>query len=191
MNDFDFLAGHWNVVNRRLVKPLSGSDDWDEFPGRSAATRHFGGAASFDEIEFPTKGFNGLTVRVYDPASRQWSIYWASSASGRLDTRPMVGSFDGERGVFYGEESHEAGRCAAGSSGRPAPRPPAGSRPSPTTTDRPGRRTGPWTSPEHERPGAEAERTHRIAATATAAMSSTSRRPTITHHQPDLDGLAS
>ncbi|MFC7100448.1 hypothetical protein ACFQQB_08210 [Nonomuraea rubra] len=46
-------------------------------------------------------------MRVYDPASRQWSIYWASSASGRLDTRPMVGSFDGERGVFYGEESHE------------------------------------------------------------------------------------
>ncbi|GAA2215717.1 hypothetical protein GCM10009850_111850 [Nonomuraea monospora] len=107
MNDFDFLTGHWNVVNRRLVKPLSGSDEWDEFPGRSVATRHFGGAASFDEIEFPTKGSHGLTLRVYDPETRQWSIYWASSASGRLDTRPMVGAFEGERGVFYGEETHE------------------------------------------------------------------------------------
>ncbi|UBU11117.1 hypothetical protein [Nonomuraea gerenzanensis] len=107
MNDFDFFAGHWNVVNRRLVKPLSGSDEWDEFPGRTVATRHFQGAASFDEIEFPTKGFHGLTLRVYDPASRQWSIYWASSTRGVLDTRPMVGGFDGDRGVFYGEESHE------------------------------------------------------------------------------------
>jgi hypothetical protein len=107
MNDFDFLAGHWDVVNRRLVKPLSGSDEWDEFPGRTVATRHFGGAASFDEIEFPTKGTSGLTVRVYDPATRQWSIYWASSATGALDTRPMVGAFEGDRGVFHGEESHE------------------------------------------------------------------------------------
>ncbi|MFI7615280.1 hypothetical protein ACIBP6_29025 [Nonomuraea terrae] len=105
MNDFDFLAGHWNVVNRRLVKPLSGSAEWDEFPGRSVATRHFGGAASFDEIEFPTKGFSGLTVRVYDPVARTWSLYWAGSAQGALDTSPMVGAFDGNRGEFYGEET--------------------------------------------------------------------------------------
>ncbi|MFB4281327.1 MULTISPECIES: hypothetical protein [unclassified Nonomuraea] len=107
MNDFDFLAGHWNVTNRRLVKPLSGSDEWDEFPGYSVATRHFGGAASFDEIECPTKGFSGLTVRVYNPQTRQWSIYWASSASGVLDTSPMVGAFEGDRGEFYGQETYE------------------------------------------------------------------------------------
>ncbi|MEV4292849.1 hypothetical protein AB0K40_45710 [Nonomuraea bangladeshensis] len=105
MNDFDFLAGHWNVANRRLVKPLSGSDEWDEFPGHSVATRHFGGAASFDEVTFPTKGWSGLTVRVYHPGTRQWSIYWASSARGELDTRPMVGAFDGDRGLFYGDET--------------------------------------------------------------------------------------
>ncbi|TDD45143.1 hypothetical protein E1286_24985 [Nonomuraea terrae] len=105
MNDFDFLAGHWNVINRRLVKPLSGSAEWDEFPGRSVATRHFGGAASFDEIEFPTKGFSGLTVRVYDAVARAWSLYWAGSAQGALDTSPMVGAFDGNRGEFYGEET--------------------------------------------------------------------------------------
>ncbi|MFC7583027.1 hypothetical protein ACFQYP_03885 [Nonomuraea antimicrobica] len=104
MNDFDFLAGHWNVANRRLIKPLSGSAEWEEFPGFSVATRHFGGAASFDEIEFPTKGFNGLTVRVFNEETRQWSIYWGSSATGALDTSPMVGAFDGNRGEFRGEE---------------------------------------------------------------------------------------
>ncbi|MFF0860136.1 hypothetical protein ACIBK9_35805 [Nonomuraea sp. NPDC050227] len=107
MDDFDFLAGTWDVVNRRLLKPLAGSDEWDEFPGRSVATRHFDGAASFDEIAFPTKGRHGMTVRVRNPATRQWSIYWASSATGTLDTRPMVGAFTGNRGEFYGEETHE------------------------------------------------------------------------------------
>ncbi|WP_049577832.1 hypothetical protein [Nonomuraea sp. SBT364] len=107
MNDFDFYEGTWNVLNRRLVKPLTGSDTWDEFPGRSVATRHFGGAASFDEITFPTKGFSGLTVRLYNPETRQWAIYWASSARGVLDLPPMVGGFDGDRGEFYADDSHE------------------------------------------------------------------------------------
>lgn len=107
MNDFDFLTGHWNVTNRRLAKPLTGSDEWEEFPGVSVATRHFGGAASFDEIEFPTKGSSGLTVRVRDVESGLWSIYWASSARGVLDTRPMVGAFEGDRGEFFGEETCE------------------------------------------------------------------------------------
>ncbi|WP_246149502.1 hypothetical protein [Nonomuraea turkmeniaca] len=93
MNDFDFFAGRWNVVNRRLV-----DGQWDDFPGHSVATRHFDGAASFDEITFPTKGSHGLTVRVYNPETRQWSIYWASSALGVLDTRPMVGAFEGDPG---------------------------------------------------------------------------------------------
>ncbi|MDP4508820.1 hypothetical protein [Nonomuraea turcica] len=106
MNDFDFFAGRWNVVNRRLVKP----GEWDEFPGQSVATRHFDGAASFDEITFPTKGSSGLTVRVYNPETRQWSIYWASSRLGVLDTRPMVGAFEGNRGEFFGEETYEGRR---------------------------------------------------------------------------------
>ncbi|MEV0385279.1 hypothetical protein [Nonomuraea sp. NPDC050643] len=113
MNDFDFFAGHWNVLSRRLVKPLAGSDEWDEFPGESVATRHFDGGASFDEVAFPTKGFKGLTVRVFNPVTRQWSIYWASSSRGMLDTRPMVGSWEDGRGEFYGEETHEGApvRC--------------------------------------------------------------------------------
>ncbi|GAA3103194.1 hypothetical protein [Nonomuraea salmonea] len=105
MNDFDFFAGRWNVTSRRLIKPLSGSDEWEEFPGFTVATRHFDGAASVDEIVFPTKGFSGMTVRVYDERAGQWAIYWANSATGRLDTSAMVGGFEGDRGEFHGEES--------------------------------------------------------------------------------------
>ncbi|KAB8189329.1 hypothetical protein FH608_039635 [Nonomuraea phyllanthi] len=107
MNDFDFLAGHWNVTNRRLVKVLSGSDEWDEFPGYSVATRHFDGAASFDEITCPTRGFSGMSVRLYNQETRQWCIYWANSRTGVLDTRPMTGAFEGDRGEFHGVETHE------------------------------------------------------------------------------------
>jgi hypothetical protein len=107
MNDFDFLSGSWNVLNRRLVKPLTDSDEWDEFPGYSVATRHFGGGANFDEIEFPTKGFSGLTLRVFDQETKQWSIYWANSSRGVLGLPPMVGAFTDGRGEFYADDEHE------------------------------------------------------------------------------------
>jgi len=43
------------------------------------------GEATVDELYFPTKGWAGLTVRTFDLEKRQWSIYWISSASGRMD----------------------------------------------------------------------------------------------------------
>ncbi len=52
------------------------------------------GAATVDELYFPTKGWSGLTLRTFDKDKRQWSIYWVSSATGRLDP-PVVGGFDG------------------------------------------------------------------------------------------------
>ncbi|HEY2059885.1 MAG TPA: hypothetical protein VGH57_16070, partial [Amycolatopsis sp.] len=66
--DFDFLIGTWEVTNRRLLAPLTGSTEWHTFPGVSVSTgRIFDGGAHFDEIVFPTKGFRGLTLRLYDP----------------------------------------------------------------------------------------------------------------------------
>jgi hypothetical protein len=67
MNDFDFLVGSWDVVNRRLTKRLAGSDEWGQFPATSECVRLFDGAANLDEIRFPTRGFSGLSLRLYDP----------------------------------------------------------------------------------------------------------------------------
>jgi hypothetical protein len=106
MNDFDFFAGTWNVANRRLTKRLAGSDDWEEFPGRSVARRFFDGAGSFDEIEFPTKGWRGASTRLYDPSTELWSIYWASSLTGRLDP-PVAGRFVDGIGEFQGDDVWE------------------------------------------------------------------------------------
>jgi hypothetical protein len=30
-SDFDYLIGNWNIRNRTLKEPLTGSDEWDEF----------------------------------------------------------------------------------------------------------------------------------------------------------------
>ncbi|GAA4703257.1 hypothetical protein [Phytohabitans rumicis] len=106
MNDFDFFVGTWDVANRYLTKRLAGGDDWEEFPGRSVAQSFFGGAGSFDEIEFPTKGRRGASFRLYDPATELWSIYWASSLTGHLDP-PVVGRFVDGVGEFQGDDVWE------------------------------------------------------------------------------------
>jgi hypothetical protein len=105
MHDFDFLAGTWDVANRRLADFLDADSGWEEFPGISRGTRHFDGGASFDEITFPTKGTGGLTLRLYDPATGQWSLYWASQRTGTLFP-PVVGGFTDGVGEFLGEDTY-------------------------------------------------------------------------------------
>jgi len=78
------LVGSWDIRNRRLKQPLTASNDWDEFPSTSVCHRIFDGAANFDEISIPERGFSGLTLRLFDPEHKEWSLYWASSREGRL-----------------------------------------------------------------------------------------------------------
>ena len=105
MNCFDFLAGTWDVTNRWRTDFLDPTSEWEEFPAVSRASRHFDGGASFDEIEFPTKGFTGLTLRLHDPERDEWSLYWSSTRTGTLFP-PVVGRFADGRGEFYGDDTH-------------------------------------------------------------------------------------
>jgi hypothetical protein len=59
----------------------------------------------FEEIDFPTKGFSGLTLRLYDPEREQWSLHWASKRTGTLFP-PVVGRFADGRGEFYGDDTY-------------------------------------------------------------------------------------
>jgi hypothetical protein len=106
MGDFDFLTGSWSLTNRRLTKLLVGADTWDEFPATARCTPYFEGAANAEEMVCPAKGFRGLTVRLFDPAREEWSIYWVNSRDGLL-TPPVVGRFTDGVGTFYGDDAHE------------------------------------------------------------------------------------
>ncbi|MFN8515037.1 MAG: hypothetical protein U0841_21120 [Chloroflexia bacterium] len=106
--EFDFLIGTWRSRHRRLRERLKGSDDWEEFEGLSEGRMVLGGLGNFDEITIERESgrAHGLTLRLYNPVARQWSLYWSSSLTGTLDV-PMVGEFVAGRGEFYAQEQHE------------------------------------------------------------------------------------
>ena len=59
-----------------------------------------------NEDEFRTDhdgGFIGMSFRFFDPATRQWSIYWADSRRCGVLDPPVFGSFSGDVGVFDGD----------------------------------------------------------------------------------------
>ncbi|HEU4945525.1 MAG TPA: hypothetical protein VFT31_00075 [Kribbella sp.] len=105
-SDFDFLTGYFDVVHRRLKAPLTGSDDWYEFAGTSTARTHLDGAISIDEMQFPDQGFSGMSIRLYDPAEKQWTIYWVNSRDCRLQP-PVRGRWADGSCRLVGEDEHE------------------------------------------------------------------------------------
>jgi hypothetical protein len=107
--DFDFLHGSWTVRNRRLARRLQGSDDWQEFDSVATVRPILHGLGNVDTISaenIPGIGaFEGVTLRLFDPEQRTWTIFWASTGSpGRLDP-PLTGRFSDGRGVFEGDDS--------------------------------------------------------------------------------------
>lgn len=55
------------------------------------------------EVEGPAGRIQGLSLRLYDPASGEWRISWANSRNGVLGP-PMIGGFSDGRGAFYNQE---------------------------------------------------------------------------------------
>ena len=105
-HDFDFQFGSWKVHNRRLLHPLTGSNDWVEFDGTVVARPVWGGLANMDEFEAdsPSGPIRGMTIRTYNPKSHEWSIYWANQKNGVISLPPVVGKFKDGRGEFYDQE---------------------------------------------------------------------------------------
>jgi hypothetical protein len=103
---FDFEVGSWEIHLRRLLHPLSGSTTWVQFDGTSVTRKVWGGRAFLEEFETrgPSGRVEGLTLRLYDPQSHQWRLYWANSKDGILG-QPMVGEFKNGVGEFYDQES--------------------------------------------------------------------------------------
>ena len=106
-HDFDFALGTWKAHLKRLEHPLTGSKTWVEFDGTFVARKVWDGRATIEEVELDSPGghIEGLTLRLYSAQTHQWSIYWANSKNGVMDTNPQVGQFKNGRGEFYGTDT--------------------------------------------------------------------------------------
>jgi hypothetical protein len=108
--DFDFIYGHWIVHNTKLRDVTDPEcEDWVEFDATSEAFPILHTLGHIDRIYVPDppdgEPFEGLTLRLFDPVSALWSIWWSSTrAPGRLDP-PMTGRFTDGDGVFYGSDT--------------------------------------------------------------------------------------
>lgn len=106
-HDFDFLHGRWHVRNVRLKERLAGCEDWEIFDARQHCGPVLGGIGNLDEfITDWAGGYRGMTLRLYDPSRRQWSLYWANNQQGLLEP-PVVGRFQDGVGTFLGRDRHK------------------------------------------------------------------------------------
>ena len=106
-HDFDFLLGSWNIRNRYLKGRLRHSTEWIEFDARSEVETLLDGFGHLDRYFAVRDGspFEGITLRLFDPATGDWSIHWADTVDARTLLHPMVGRFTGGVGEFYGDET--------------------------------------------------------------------------------------
>lgn len=105
-HDFDFEIGTWKTHLRRLVHPLTGSTTWVEYEGTSVVRKVWNGRANLLELvaEGAADHFEGLSLRLYNPESHQWSLNFANSNSGTL-SQPTIGEFKNGRGEFFDQET--------------------------------------------------------------------------------------
>ncbi len=106
-HDFDFEIGIWKTHLRRLVRPLTGSTTWVEYEGATVVRKVWDGRANLVELKVdgPAGHLEGLSLRLYNPQSRQWSLNFANINDGRLST-PAIGEFKDGRGEFYNQETY-------------------------------------------------------------------------------------
>ena len=103
--DFDFHVGSWKTRLRRLQKPLTGSTTWVEYEGTTVVRKVWNGAANLVELDVsgPAGRIEGLSLRLYNPESRQWSLNFANRRTGTMSP-PTIGEFQNGRGEFYSQE---------------------------------------------------------------------------------------
>lgn len=110
-HDFDFLIGDWKAHVRRLPERLAGSHQWIEYDGISRDKKILDSNANFEEFEVQghEKGqhIKAQTLRLYNPESRQWSIYPLDVDNGSFSLPPTVGEFTDGRGEFYDQETYK------------------------------------------------------------------------------------
>src|SRR5579871_6466756 len=110
-HDFDFLIGDWKAHVRRLPDRLNNSNVWVVYDGISNHHKLLDSNSNFEEFEVTSTDkklhIKAQTLRLYNPASHQWSIYLVDVDNGTLSLPPVIGQFAGNRGEFYDQEDYK------------------------------------------------------------------------------------
>jgi hypothetical protein len=106
-NDFDFLIGHHQVHHRKLRTRLNNCTQWDEFEGTHEMRTLLDGMGNLETHYMQPADANpveGMALRLFNPVTRLWSIYWADNQRATLDV-PVIGSFENKIGHFFARDT--------------------------------------------------------------------------------------
>ncbi|MDQ6787200.1 MAG: hypothetical protein M3033_10370 [Acidobacteriota bacterium] len=105
-HDFDFEIGTWKTHLKRLLHPLTGSTTWVEYEGTTVVRKVWNGNANLVELDVSGSAgsIKALSLRLYNPDSRQWSLNFAN-ISGGVMSQPTIGEFKNGRGEFFDQET--------------------------------------------------------------------------------------
>ena len=113
-HDFDFWFVTWQIKNTRLLKRLQGCTEWETFYATGTARPLPAGIGNYDDFtpEGWGDGYVGMSLRIFSPQTKLWSIYWLENQTGGLDQAgllkpPVVGGFKDGVGIFEGEDVFE------------------------------------------------------------------------------------
>ncbi|HRI03772.1 MAG TPA: hypothetical protein PLL77_08520 [Pyrinomonadaceae bacterium] len=105
--DFDFLEGLWSVKNRMLKTRLANNNEWLEFDSTIEMRKVLQGLGNIEcyKSTFNNKPFEGMAVRLFDPKTRLWSVYWTDINGPSLAGDPVVGSFENGVGKLFADDT--------------------------------------------------------------------------------------
>lgn len=83
IDNFDFLIGKWSVLNKRLNERLVQCTEWTTFQAEMQTKPILNGLGLMDEMKSSQFGndFIGLSIRMVNPKTNVWTIYWADTLS--------------------------------------------------------------------------------------------------------------
>src|SRR6266545_5143636 len=109
MSGFDFWQGTWVGRNRKLFDVLDPEcAEWVEFDAVCQAWPTLGGLGNVETFlaeDFPGRGrVDGMSVRLFNPQTGTWKIWWISTGNpGDIGT-PVEGAWTDGTGQFFGDD---------------------------------------------------------------------------------------
>jgi hypothetical protein len=100
--DFDFFIGNWKIKNKELQSGANGVAEWREYDATDEFHKILYGFGNTDYYRNALDGkpFEGVSLRIFNPETKLWSIYWVDNVGHKLGI-PVTGSFDKGVGLFY------------------------------------------------------------------------------------------